>query len=98
MMNSLEFAGYINERADNMGVAHVVSDKTIGKMQGFMQNPYSAEFPGVDINANGDDWASTYYNQYANTDWFQYYFKDKYEYFLFLLSNMWINLACILFY
>ena len=77
MMNSLEFAGYINERADNMGVAHVVSDKTIGKMQGFMQNPYSAEFPGVDINANGDDWASTYYNQYANTDWFQYYFKDK---------------------
>nr|DAR10231.1 MAG TPA: Transcriptional regulator, TetR family.1, Putative TetR Transcriptional Regulator [Bacteriophage sp.] len=27
-----------------------------------------------------------------------YYFKDKDEYFLFLLSNMWINLVCSLFY
>lgn len=39
--------------------------------------PYLAEFPGIEANTTGDDWAGAYYNQYGNTDWFEYYFKDK---------------------
>ena len=31
-----------------------------------MQNPYSAEFPGIEANTTGDDWAGAYYNQYGN--------------------------------
>ena len=42
-----------------------------------MQNPYSEEFPGIDVSSNGEDWASAYYAQYGNTDWFKYYYKDK---------------------
>lgn len=76
-MNSLDFANYINEIRDNTGQTALFSDETIARIQGFMQNPYSAEFPGIDINQAGDGWASTYYNQYANTDWFDYYFKNN---------------------
>lgn len=42
-----------------------------------MQNPYSPGLPGVDVNANGTDWAGAVDNLYANTDWFDYYFKDR---------------------
>lgn len=80
MMNSLEYAYYNNAQFDNgaasSGVTRI-SDATIEKIKGFMQNPYSAEFPGIDANGTGDEWASAYYNQYANTDWFGYYFKDQ---------------------
>ena len=41
-----------------------------------MKNPYSAEFPGIGPNQNGTDWASSMDAVYANTDWFDYYFKD----------------------
>ena len=76
-MNSLEFAGYVNEMRANTGQTALFSDQTIERIKGFMSNPYSAEFPGINANQAGDGWASTYYNQYANTDWFDYYFKDK---------------------
>lgn len=75
-MNSLEFARYVNERNDNDGVKHKISDDLIKKMEGFMANPYSAEFPGINANQNGTDWASSMDAVYANTDWFDYYFKD----------------------
>lgn len=77
MMNSVEFANYINERQDNMGVKRTFSDQMIDKMKAFMENPYSADLPGMGTTPDGTDWASAYDNQYANTDWFQYYFKDK---------------------
>ena len=77
MMSSLEWARYSNLRDESMGRSHQISDATIQKMEGFMQNPYSAEFPGIEANTSGDDWAGAYYNQYGNTDWFDYYFKDK---------------------
>lgn len=79
-MNSLDFAYYNNALFDNGAAASGISripDSTIAKIKGFMQNPYSAEFPGIDMNTTGDDWAAAYYNQYANTNWFSYYFKDK---------------------
>lgn len=76
MMNSLEYANYVNATDDVYGRAHNFSDKTIEKIIGFMNNPYSPEFPGVDVNAAGDGWAASNYAQYANTDWFDYYFKD----------------------
>lgn len=76
MMNSLEFANYINERCDNTGVKHKISDGLIEKMKGFMANPYSEKFPGIDPNQNKTDWASSMDAVYANTDWFDYYFKD----------------------
>ena len=78
MMNSLEYAMYNNQQYDNGGASsglQRIPDKTIEKIKGFMQNPYSAEFPGIEANTSGDDWAGAYYNQYGNTDWFDYYFK-----------------------
>lgn len=76
MMNSLDFARYVNERSDNMGVKHWISDDLIKKMEGFLENPYSAEFPGVDANQNKTDWAGSKDAVYADTDWFDYYFKS----------------------
>ena len=77
MMNSLEFAHYVNERNDNMGVKRLFSDQLIEKMKGFMANPYSAEFPGVEPNQQGTGWAGSQDAVYANTDWFDYYFKKS---------------------
>ena len=76
MMNSLEYANYLNESAANAGRDNVISDNLIKKMEGFMQNPYSTEFPGIDANPNGTAWAGSRDAVYANTDWFKYYFKD----------------------
>ena len=52
-MSSLEWARYSNLRDESMGRSHQISDATIQKMEGFMQNPYSAEFPGIDVNQSG---------------------------------------------
>lgn len=46
-MNALEYAAYNNQQYDNGGASsglQKISDKTIEKIKGFMQNPYSAEF------------------------------------------------------
>lgn len=76
MMNSIEFAHYLNERCDNDGKKHDIPDDLITKMEGFMKNPYSTEFPGIEPNQNGTDWAGSKDAVYANTDWYDYYFKD----------------------
>ncbi|SKB70061.1 TonB-linked outer membrane protein, SusC/RagA family [Sphingobacterium nematocida] len=76
MMSSVEFARYINQRNDNMGVKPIFTDATIEKMEQFLANPYGTGLPGLGLNTDGSDWASAYDNQYANTDWFDYYFKD----------------------
>lgn len=77
MMSSLEWARYNNERDLSMGRTPQVSQKTIEKMQGFINNPYSAEFPGIEPNQAGDGWAAADNAQYGNTDWFDYYFRDR---------------------
>lgn len=77
MMTSLEWARYSNLRDENMGRTPQVTDATIEKMKGFLNNPYSAEFPGIGPNQAGDGWAAADYVQYGNTDWFDYYFKEK---------------------
>ena len=77
MMSSVEFAHYINERNFNMGVKPIFSEATIEKMELFMKNPYSSDLPGVGLTPDGTNWAGAYDNQYANTDWFDYYFKDS---------------------
>ena len=68
MMNSIEFANYLNERDDNDGVKHSIPDALIEKMQGFMENPYSEKFPGIGPNADGTGWAGSKDAVYANTD------------------------------
>lgn len=77
MMNSVEFANYINDRQKSMNANPIFSQEMIEKMQGFMNNPYSTDFPGVIPNQDGTGWAGGYDSQFANTDWFDYYFKDK---------------------
>lgn len=77
MMNSIEFANYVNNRCDNMNVKRLFTPETIDKMGQFMQNPYSADLPGLGLTTDGTDWAGAYESQYANTDWFSYYFKDR---------------------
>lgn len=76
MMSSVDFATYINERNENMGVKPIFSSGTIDKMKDFINNPYGVNLPGLGLNTDGSDWAGAYDNQYANTDWFDYYFKD----------------------
>ncbi len=75
-MSSIQYANYINEMAANGGNKAIISDELIKKMEGFIQNPYSAEFPGINANSLGTDWASSRDAVYANTDWFDFYFKD----------------------
>lgn len=77
MMSSLEWARYNNERDLSMGRTPKVTQQTIEKMQGFINNPYSAEFPGIEPNQAGDGWAMADNAQYGNTDWFDYYFRDR---------------------
>lgn len=77
MMSSLEYAQYCNTRDVNMGRTAQISQSTIEKMKGFIDNPYSAEYPGINVNQTGDGWAAADNAQYANTDWFDYYFKDR---------------------
>lgn len=76
MMSSSDFAGYMNEMRSNTGVAPIFTTSVIDDIKGFASAPYSKEYPGVSVNTAGDNWASAYYNQYADTDWFDYYFKD----------------------
>lgn len=75
-MNSIEFANYVNEYRENTGQTPLFGASALDKLQGFINNPYSAEYPGIDINQAGDGWAAANEAQYANTDWFDYYFKD----------------------
>lgn len=76
MMSSVDFAGYINEMRVNSGKTVQFSESAVERLNAFASAPYSSEYPGVEVNASGDGWASAYYNQYADTDWFDYYFKD----------------------
>ena len=39
--------------ADAPGINRI-SDSVIEKIKGFMQNPYSEEFPGIDVSSNGE--------------------------------------------
>lgn len=55
MMNSLEYAMYNNQQYDNGGASsglQRIPDKTIEKIKGFMQNPYSARIPGIEANTS----------------------------------------------
>ena len=76
MMSSLEFAEHMNLMRENSGKAPLFTPTAIEKIKAFASSPYSEEYPGVDPNASGDGWASAYSSQYADTDWFDYYFKD----------------------
>ena len=76
-MSSIEFAGYVNTLRENTGQKILFGEKAFERLHGFIANPYSPEFPGVSVNQSGDGWAGSYDAQYANTDWFDYYFKDN---------------------
>lgn len=76
MMSSLEFAGHMNQMRENSGQSALFTPKAFDMIKGFAAAPYSSEYPGIMVNKSGDGWASAYYNQYADTDWFDYYFKD----------------------
>lgn len=77
MMSSYEFAGHMNQMRENSGQSVLFTPSAIDNIKAFASDPYSKEYPGVVPNASGDGWASAYYNQYADTDWFDYYFKDQ---------------------
>lgn len=77
MMSSVEFAGYMNEMKVNSGKNAPFTESAIERLGMFTADPYSEEYPGIGLNAAGDGWASAYNNQYADTDWFDYHFKDR---------------------
>lgn len=74
MMNSVEFANYKNEYQAATGQRILFTEEIIEKMKGFLTNPYSAEYPGVEPTQDGKFWRG-WQAQYANTDWFDFYFK-----------------------
>ena len=76
MMSSLEFADHMNMMRENSGKAPLFSPSAIEKIKAFAEDPYSEDLPGVEPNSSKDGWASAYGSQYADTDWFDYYFKD----------------------
>lgn len=76
MMNSVEYANYRNTYQSAIGGRPLFSQETIDLMQQFMQNPYSEAFPGVTANAENSGWR-TGESMYANTDWFDYFFKSS---------------------
>lgn len=77
MMSSADFAGYVNDMRAGSGAGALFTESAIKSIEAFTSKPYSKEYPGIGVNTAGDNWASAYYNQYADTDWFDYYFKDK---------------------
>ncbi len=76
MMSSLAFADYADGMREGSGKSALFTDAAKERMAAFSEAPYSKEYPGIGVNASGDGWASAYYNQYADTDWFDYHFKD----------------------
>lgn len=77
MMSSSAFAGHMNQMRENSGKSPLFTPDAIERLEAFQASPYSEEYPGISVNSSGDGWASAYYNQYADTDWFDYYFKDR---------------------
>lgn len=75
MMNSIEHAHYVNAYQRAIGFQPIFSEEAIEKMQHFMNAPYSDEYPGISPNVENTYWRG-WQAQYANTDWFDYYFKD----------------------
>lgn len=75
MMNSLQYADYKNAYQAAIGDKPLFSQEVMDKMALFMQNPYGEGLPGVDANTENTGWR-TGESMYANTDWFDYYFKN----------------------
>lgn len=75
MMNSLEYANYKNAYSMIADGRTFFSQETMDLMTNFMQNPYSAEFPGVKADPTNEYWQAGE-SMYANTNWFDYYYKD----------------------
>lgn len=75
MMNSLQYANYKNAYQAAIGDKPLFSQEVMDKMALFMQNPYGEGLPGVDANTENTGWR-TGESMYANTDWFDYYFKN----------------------
>lgn len=72
MMNSVDYANYVNTQYTNAGYSAYFSDDTIAKMQAYMENP--SAYDGIEAGASGEWWNSQ--TAYANVDWFDYYYKD----------------------
>lgn len=75
MMNSLEYATYKNAYSVATDGKLLFSQETMDLMEKFMQNPYSAEYPGVTADATNENWRAGE-SMYANTDWYDYYYKS----------------------
>src|SRR5699024_537985 len=76
MMNSLEYANYKNAYQSAIGEKALFSQETIDVMYQVMQNPYSENLPGVLPSTENTGWR-TGEAMYANTDWFDYYYKNS---------------------
>ncbi len=73
MMNSLEYAQYKNIYNQLNGLNPAFTDDQIEKIKGFLNAPYSQDFPGIDVSQDGTSYLAG--RQYGNTDWFRYHFK-----------------------
>lgn len=76
MMNSVEFANYKNAYRSAIGESPYFSQETIDLMNQFLQNPYGEGLLGITANQENTGWRGGE-SQYANTDWFDYFYKNK---------------------
>ena len=76
MMNSLEYANYKNSYRAAIGESPFFSQETMGLMELFMKNPYGEGLPGITANSDNTGWGGAE-SQYANTDWFDYFYKNS---------------------
>ncbi len=79
MANSVDFANYWNYSNRNSGGANVFSEELIQKMKDFQAgkftDPSSPDYYGTSANSEGK-W-NDFYGTFANTDWFDFFYKKN---------------------
>ena len=72
--NSVQYATAVNQSCLNSSLSPMFSDETMEKMRQYMANPGS--LPGIMPEPNDPTRWGQYDQTYANTDWYDVYFKD----------------------
>ncbi|MBR1468908.1 MAG: TonB-dependent receptor [Prevotella sp.] len=79
MVNSLQFAEYFNAANINAGGENVFSDETMERIKTYLNGGYTdptkPEYYGTTAASNGD-W-NDYTNAFANTNWFDEFYKKN---------------------
>mgnify|MGYP002236486029 FL=1 len=80
MANSLQFATYFNTANINAGGSNIFSDETMANIKKYMNgeftDPSQPEYWGTTANVENGKW-NNYGSAFANTDWFEEFYKKN---------------------